>query len=327
MLTHMLRCLDGHYFMAGKLEDEVAAVAKALCYPYTPSKTAIATVGASHSWPPLLGLLAWLADLLRYHGALATRVAEEEGALAAATAAGALASAVGSQTHFWAYLRSTYSSYLAGEDAVVEAAEELIATAFDEAAAAARAQEATAATALEAAARTQENLTRAAAALPHARAAVAEVTADVGRLDAALTEMANYRDGLSAKREEKRAELAALNTELDRVRAEVARTQSAVSKQLLSADDVRRLKAEAAAMRTRIAATNERREAVSRDAAAGGAELTKRLAAVRRRDGTRHRDAYDDAHVPNPHILLPSFLPLLPIPPSPPARRSRPRLP
>ena len=280
IITHIARTLDTHYVMTGKLEDEVAALAKALNYPFTPSKTAIATVGAAHSWPPLLGMLVWMTDLARYHSCLRGRQEEEEAAQASAVAAGRSASSVGSSHHFWWYIREAYSSYLAGEDESVEATEAAIASAFDAAAAGVEAEAAAAERALAGSAAELEGLAGGQSVLPALRAAAAEISGDVGRLQAALKEMEAYRDSLARKRSDKDAELGALEAELGRASSETERIQGQVARQELSQEDVRRLKAQAVALRERRAAVSAGAASLEGSIATAKEDLKKQLAVV-----------------------------------------------
>lgn len=71
------------------------------------------------------------------------------------------------------------------------------------------------------------------------------------------------------------------------MRDDVDRLRSTVDRQELSQEDVRRMRASASAMRERMGATLERREAVTKDVGAGAEELKKRLGSVRARGGSR----------------------------------------
>ncbi len=281
ILTHIARTLDGHYVMAGKLEDEVASLAKALNYPFTPSKTAIATVGAAHSWPPLLAMTVWMVDLARYHSCLRGRQEEDEANLIACVRAGRSASAVGSNDHFWWYLREAYSFYLAGEDDSVEATEGAIVTAFEGAAAGAEGECTAAERALAASAAQLEQLTSGQSVLPALRSGAAEVGSDVGRLESALKEMVAYRESLEKKLGEKAEETAALTWELERARGDLERVQGVVAGQALSQDDIRRLKAQGTAMRERASAMEASIGSMELGIAAARAELKKCLSSVR----------------------------------------------
>ena len=289
IITHIARTLDNHYVMTGKLEDEVAALAKALNYPFTPSKTAIATVGAAHSWPPLLGMLVWMTDLARYHSCLRGRQEEDEAALLSALASGggggarsaASHAVVGTSEHFWWYIREAYSAYLAGEDEAVEATEQGISAAFDGAAAAAEADTAAAERALASSAGELEALAGGQSVLPTLRSAAGEIAGDVGRLQSALKEMEAYRDSLAKKRSDKAEEIAGLEGELARARGEAERIQGIVQGQELSQEDVRRLKAQASALRERQGALSAERAGMEVAIAGGREELKRCLSAVR----------------------------------------------
>jgi SMC interacting uncharacterized protein involved in chromosome segregation len=333
IITHIARTLDGHYVMAGKLEDEVAALAKALNYPFTPSKTAIATVGAAHSWPPLLGFLVWMSDLARYHLGLRTKQEEEEEALAAtaaaaaaaaaftagvsasttpsatsattsasgrpslshesaAAAAAAAASVVGTPSHFWWYLRETYSAYLAGEDDVVEGVEAAIASAFDGAARAGEGEVAAAEAAAARTARALEALAGEAGVLPGVRAAAGEVEGDCGRLRAALEEMEAYGESLARKRGEKGGEVSALEREVGAWAGEIARLEGVVAGQDMSQEDLRRLKARGGALRERRAAIACQMGELEKEVALVKEELRRRVAGVSSGHGWRDAMGY-----------------------------------
>ncbi|KAF9178314.1 autophagy protein [Haplosporangium sp. Z 767] len=58
--------LEPRYDFQRKLEDEVPVLMKTMRYPAadTISKTALYTVGAPHSWPYMLAMLAWMVDVI-----------------------------------------------------------------------------------------------------------------------------------------------------------------------------------------------------------------------------------------------------------------------
>ena len=321
IITHIARTLDNHYVMTGKLEDEVAALAKALNYPFTPSKTAIATVGAAHSWPPLLGMLVWMTDLARYHSCLRGRQEEDEAALLSALASGggggarsaASHAVVGTSEHFWWYIREAYSAYLAGEDEAVEATEQGISAAFDGAAAAAEADKAAAERALASSAGELEALAGGQSVLPSLRSAAGEIAGDVGRLQSALKEMEAYRDSLAKKRSDKAEEIAALEGELARARGEAERIQGIVLGQELSQEDVRRLKAQASALRERQGALSAERAGMEVAIAGGREELKRCLSAVR---AMLLRCAWGARACPGLHSCARSHTLFAPLPPS-----------
>ena len=48
-----------------KIEEEVPKILKSLKYPFTISKSAMFSIGSLHSWPPLLGALHWMVELIK----------------------------------------------------------------------------------------------------------------------------------------------------------------------------------------------------------------------------------------------------------------------
>lgn len=56
--------LDPSWRPERKFEDEFVDLFKMLHYPFAISRTALAAVGTSHTWPPLLAALTWLVDLI-----------------------------------------------------------------------------------------------------------------------------------------------------------------------------------------------------------------------------------------------------------------------
>jgi len=63
------------FTQGAKFEDEVPLIFRALRYPVNVRKASLQTVGAQHSWPPLLAALAWLTELINYSEA--AKAAEE----------------------------------------------------------------------------------------------------------------------------------------------------------------------------------------------------------------------------------------------------------
>lgn len=65
IITHLLRKIEPTFHNFGsEFEDEVAQMFRRIGYPSDVSKTALAAVGSSHTWPTLLPALTWLIDLL-----------------------------------------------------------------------------------------------------------------------------------------------------------------------------------------------------------------------------------------------------------------------
>ena len=101
----MLRRLDPATPAFARFEDDVAAAFRRLRYPFALSKTSLCSIGAPHSWPPLLGALSWLAELLRYVEAARAAKASPVDPAAAHRAA------------FNAFVAEAYRAFMEGDDA------------------------------------------------------------------------------------------------------------------------------------------------------------------------------------------------------------------
>eukprot|EP00742_Colponemidia_sp_Colp-10_P004817 GILJ01005142.1.p1 GENE.GILJ01005142.1~~GILJ01005142.1.p1 ORF type:complete len:633 (-),score=137.25 GILJ01005142.1:214-2112(-) len=66
ILQFLLRMIDPHFTLGPNPQEEIPVVLKRLNYPFTLNKSVFASVGAPTSWPHLLGVLSWLAELLTY---------------------------------------------------------------------------------------------------------------------------------------------------------------------------------------------------------------------------------------------------------------------
>jgi len=286
MVTFLLRQLDASFHVQGRVEDEVTLAAKALRYPFPPSKTAITAVGAPTTWPAILAMLLWLVELLRYDAELRVRDADGSAGLSGDAAA------AGSGDYFWWYLRQAYSLYLAGEDERVERLEcDAVQAAFDAQCAALEAQvraEEAALAALEAQLREAQGTQ---SVLPRLRADVADLGHDIAAASKTELEMAEFAAALAAKAAEVAAERAAAQAQLERARAEGERVAAVVAAQEVSQEDARRMAGTKAALR-------ERRDALAlaRTESAGEADR-QRLELRRRLDALqlRARDYHDAA--------------------------------
>lgn len=77
IVLFLFRQIDHTYALTGKFEDEVIAMFKQLKYTVPISKTALTSVGAPVTWPPLLASLVWLIELLQYDDATAKEFQHE----------------------------------------------------------------------------------------------------------------------------------------------------------------------------------------------------------------------------------------------------------
>lgn len=64
IIQFLFRQVDPTFEFGVKFEEDVAAQLKNLRYPFAISKTALVAVGSPHTWPALLGSIAWVIELL-----------------------------------------------------------------------------------------------------------------------------------------------------------------------------------------------------------------------------------------------------------------------
>lgn len=64
IMHFLFRQVDPTFEFGVKFEEDVAAQLKNLRYPFAISKTALVAVGSPHTWPALLGSIAWVIELL-----------------------------------------------------------------------------------------------------------------------------------------------------------------------------------------------------------------------------------------------------------------------
>ncbi|TYZ68740.1 hypothetical protein PybrP1_009324 [[Pythium] brassicae (nom. inval.)] len=104
IMQFLFRQVDPTFAFGIKFEEDVAAQLKNLRYPFAISKTALVAVGSPHTWPALLGCIAWVIELLSYDEIVQrdTNVDEFDGE--------------SGDKAFFEYLGSAYRVFLAGDD-------------------------------------------------------------------------------------------------------------------------------------------------------------------------------------------------------------------
>jgi kinetochore protein NDC80 len=122
IIQFLFRKIDPNFNSAGKFEDEVIQMFKALGYPFNISKTALVAVGSPHTWPTLLAAVMWVTELLTVDEELTD--AEER--------AEVLSDDVNlNQKVFFGYLSRAYKHFMSGEDDRYAALEEQFAASFE----------------------------------------------------------------------------------------------------------------------------------------------------------------------------------------------------
>jgi len=67
---HLYCQFDPNHKISQKIAEEIPKILKSLKYPFTISKSAMFSIGSLHSWPPLLGALHWMVDLIKVYSFL-----------------------------------------------------------------------------------------------------------------------------------------------------------------------------------------------------------------------------------------------------------------
>lgn len=245
MVTFLLRQLDSSFHVSGRVEDDVTLAAKALHYPFIPSKTAITAVGAPTTWPALLAMLLWFVELLQYNKELKIRDADGTAGLMGD------ASAAGTSDYFWWYIRQAYTLFLAGEDERIERLEAECSTAFSAQVTARTAELKQEEAELAALEEQLHEIQGTQSVLPMLRTEVTNLGHDIAACTKAELEMREFEAALHAKAAEVQAEQAALTAQLERSRAEVERIANIVASQELTLEDVKRMASTKSALKSR----------------------------------------------------------------------------
>jgi SMC interacting uncharacterized protein involved in chromosome segregation len=243
VVTFLLRQLDPNFAMSGKVEDEVTLVAKALHYPFMPSKTAITAVGAATTWPALLAMLFWLVELLRYDQGVKMQLAD------GTFGSSGEPDAVGTSDYFTWYLKHGYALFLAMEDEKLECLEADVNAAFDAQVEAMEDEIAAEEKELQALEAELAELQGTQSVLPALRADVRDIEKDIETSAKTALELQEYARNLSMKRADVQAEKDTAQAAVDKARHELDRVSHIVAIQELSVEDVRRMAGTKAALK------------------------------------------------------------------------------
>jgi len=282
----------------GRPEDDVPALFRRLRYPFAISKTALHSIGSSHTWPPLLAALAWLVELLAYRdaaacaggvggGLAAAALAAAEDVLSAAASPGSHRRPAGaspvevakvrSDRAFYAYVADSYGAYLAGDvgqRAASRASERR--AAFDALEARETARAATLESEVSALQARLAALEAEPTPLAAAKARADEAAADRAELDGLIASLRGHADGLKTQLADAQARAGLAAEAAAAAQATAAAARKKVATQTLSVEDAARMERE----RGRLAGEVAERAVARAAAAARAAELEAGLAAA-----------------------------------------------
>jgi kinetochore protein NDC80 len=235
VLEFLLRGVDPNYALdptKAKFEDEVIGVFKALGYPFEIRKQALYTVGSPHSWPALVATLTWLIDVLEYDEEVAARKAQDDCFDADMTF-----------KIFFDYLTKAYQRFLDGEDESPELDDEL-SMIFENRNGQVKAEVATLSDA-NAQLRAQLHALRSTASpLEAATQQNEDLQSDVVKFRKFVTHLDQQQQQLTVKVDERTADLRAIEAELAAVNAEIEHLRAQLAVQELSPADVQRMNGE-----------------------------------------------------------------------------------
>ena len=280
---YLLRILDPHAPLSGKVEDEVPAAFRRLRYPFSVPKGALYAVGAPAQWPALLAALAWLVELIEYGDAVER--------LQAAAPPESLEDTAGNDLAFFKYIAESYGCFLRGDDARCEALDAELEGKFSERGAAAE-EEARALEAECAALRAELEHER---AQPSASAALEEkkslLEADVAKFLQLIDKLKGHKAHVSLKVGERRAEAELLQGQLDDLEYERAALQRQVSQQPLDSAGVKRMSQERVRSTEALRGLMAERESLEDLAADATREAEENLASLEAAVGRYHSAA------------------------------------
>ena len=218
-----------------EFEDEVPAVLKLLGYPNNISRSALASVGAPHAWPPILAALSWLVDLLKYSEAVQMAESDPNNDWASDGDAG--------ERMFFEYLAKGYALFLKGEDDL-SPLEEQIAFTFESKNASLRSDIQSLSAANEELSNEHKGYTEGPTPLQYAKAQNADFKSDQAKFEKHIADLHEHRKKVTARLAGLQAECTERQTELAGLMQEITMHKETIAAQELTPTDVERMHSE-----------------------------------------------------------------------------------
>ena len=245
------------FTQGAKFEDEVPQIFKALGYPVNVTKSSLQTVGAQHSWPPLLGALAWLTDLINYSEAASnpenTWDDDQDG-----------------NKMFFDYLQKGYGLFLKATDEELDSGEymneleEEIQSTFDMKNAALQQDIDTLTKANDDLRRQHSELTDGDTPLQKAQSQYRDLVSDEAKFTKHIASLNEHKAKVSDKLATESTEHDTKSNELATLLAEIEQHKATVAAQEMTPADVRRMKDETAHLEGELSSLKAQREALSK---------------------------------------------------------------
>jgi len=256
ILWFLVRQIDPSFTFEKRFEDEVPLLLKTLRYPFTISKTALHAVGSPHTWPALLAALSWILELLQYDEA--ARNATSAQAVVADSDGSSAESEFGKEL-FFQYVSKTYDAFLGGDDEFEDLEAELSAT-FEQ-------RDADTAEKVQSLEKNIETMRFELKELKCQESPVIELTKrkgqyeqDIEKFTKLLDKLRSHNKMLQQKLDEKRAELAARQTEREAAIVEKTDLKVVIATQEAHAIDAQRIASDRASLKLSMQSAAEARE-------------------------------------------------------------------
>ena len=251
IVQFLFRKIDPNFKLGAKVEDEIILIFKKLQYPFPISKSALYTVGSTHTWPSLLASLNWLVELLVY---------EEEVEAAKDTT---FDSDDGSKT-FFQYVGRSYECFLAGDDERCNALEEDLRDAFKQKFIETDAYSTEMETKNAQLQEKIDKLKRGETPLATVQKKKADLLRDVEKYKGLIQGLEEHKATFQKKVKDRERDLEQRNAEMVRVKAECAALKEKVSRQEVNLVDVERMTKEKQELQEMLEKVAEQREAAEK---------------------------------------------------------------
>ncbi|TMW63444.1 hypothetical protein Poli38472_002385 [Pythium oligandrum] len=231
IILFLFRQIDPTFEFGLKFEEDVAAQFKNLRYPFAISKTALVAVGSPHTWPALLGSIAWIIELLSYDEVVQNAVVDGF-------------DSENSEKRFFEYLGNAYRAFLSGDDEQYNLMEQQEANKYD-------AQNQILREECDDLQRANAELRKrieaakvAKSSLPTLKAKKADLTSDLDKFKKLVSQLETHQTQLIGKIKEKEHERVRKEDELAERHNQIRNLQIRIDNQELSAEDVQQMSKE-----------------------------------------------------------------------------------
>uniref|UniRef100_K3WJZ8 Kinetochore protein NDC80 n=1 Tax=Globisporangium ultimum (strain ATCC 200006 / CBS 805.95 / DAOM BR144) TaxID=431595 RepID=K3WJZ8_GLOUD len=234
IILFLFRQVDPTFEFGVKFEEDVATQLKTLRYPFAISKTALVAVGSPHTWPALLGSIAWVIELLSYDEIVQrdTNVEEFDGE--------------NGDKAFFEYLGTAYRVFLAGDDDQYNELEQREATKIDSQNQVIRDECSELERANEELKRRIEQAKSAKSSLPALNSKKADCLSDLEKFKKLVAQLEAHQASLIQKIQERDQERLKKEHELQARQREIQNLTIRIESQELSAEDVEQMSKERA---------------------------------------------------------------------------------